>query len=132
MKKIIIVFAAVGIIAVLATFAVYRTNRDFADLKGEIMLMQDDAFLFPLIIYDPNNNSKREFRNVFYDVQYDPDNADNLIAIIDKNDRQQIYKIVEYQKTNFADRQVLYTGKNVRYPKFVPGKKPLALSKIAD
>lgn len=130
MKKIIIVFAAVGIIAVLATFTVYRTNRDFADLKGEIMLMQDDAFLFPLIIYDPNNNSKREFRNVFYDVQYDPDNADNLIAIIDKNDRQQIYKIVEYQKTNFADRQVLYTGKNVRYPKFVPGKK--AISFIED
>ena len=93
------------------------------------MLMQDDAF-YSLRIYDPNNNSKREFRNVFYDVQYHPDNADNLIAIIDKNDRQQIYKIVEYQKTNFADRQVLYTEKNVRYPKFVPGKK--AISFIED
>jgi len=38
MKKIIIVFAAVGIIVILAAFSVYRTNRDFADLKGEIML----------------------------------------------------------------------------------------------
>lgn len=83
-----------------------------------------DSPSFPVLIYDTKNNKKYEIRNIFYNVQYDANNGNNLIAVIDN----EIYKINEYQRTDFANRQLLYTGKSIRYPKFVPGKNAISFT----
>ncbi|MGF7397473.1 hypothetical protein [Thermoanaerobacterium thermosaccharolyticum] len=125
-KKTISIFVIIlmSIIIFIVLLSVFQYYKSFYGLKGEIMLMEGEAPSFPVLIYDIKNNKKYEIRNIFYDVQYDANNGNNLIAVIDN----EIYKINEYQRTGFANRQLLYTGENVRYPKFVPDKNAISFT----
>ncbi|UHA72201.1 hypothetical protein [Paenibacillus sp. 481] len=118
-----------ALLIALATLYLFNKDKDFATLNGEIIMMQrNGAPVVPLIKYDPKKEVTTEIRNVIYQPQYNVNNPDQLIAVIDNQRNSNIQDVYAIWDDNgsYTRRQHLYSGEKVTYPKFVPSRNAIS------
>jgi len=54
----------------------------------------------------------------------------NIIAIIDENNMQNIYELSSGDGSSYSRKRFIYSGRVVEHPKLSPARIPLALLKI--
>lgn len=131
MKKLItgLFIAGSVVVIIIILSAVFLNSDSFRGLKGEILVMQNDYnSLYSMYIYDAKKRKAIETPVVFFcDAQYNPNNkGKSLIGVFNNNGIAEIYEIIIYKQTSFTKDKLLYRGKNIRYPKFVPNKNTIS------
>ena len=131
-KKATRIFVLAGIMVVTGILlVVFQLNKDFKGLEGEILVVQGGGgFYTPVIKYYPQKKTTIEIKHGCSELQYNANNDNNLIAIMDNTyGKLGIYEISNgYQGRTFENPRLLYEYDNadVHYPKFVPGKNAIS------
>ncbi|HUC92866.1 MAG TPA: hypothetical protein VMS09_12725 [Paenibacillus sp.] len=122
----LILFFAI-VIGYIVNVIFFSSSRDFAGLNGEVLLMQGDAAPeFPVVRYNPRTKKTFEIKDIYYYPQYNVNSKNNIIAIIDENNMQNIYELSSGDGSSYSRKRLIYSGRDVEHPKFVPGKDSIS------